>query len=155
MKNTIIIAKEIGIVFSHFSKSILEDKQLILKRLNDYKFELKSVENLSNLNTIEKESYFIMGQFMDKGGQTEINYTVRANQTFRIVSFLIIPLMALPTLAPTLSAKTNVEAKWTSIVVYFGLIILSNVITFNQEKKLKLKGEKQFQSFIKKLGYKN
>jgi hypothetical protein len=100
---------------------------------------------------IEKESYYISGQFMDKGSQTEIKYTLRPNQTFRIISFLIIPLMALPTLVLSFSTKTNTESKWTGIVVYFGLLILSNVITFNQEKKLKFKGEKQFQNFINKL----
>jgi hypothetical protein len=151
MENTIIIAKEIGVAFSDFSKNILEDKYLILKRLSGNKFELKSVDNYGNFNMIEKEDYYISGQLVDKGSQTAIKYTLRANVTFRILSFLIIPLMGLPTLALSLSNKINTESKSTGLVVYFGLIILSNLITFVQEKKLKLKGEKEFQHFIKTL----
>jgi hypothetical protein len=45
MENTIIIDKKIGTIFSDFSKNILEDKYLILKRLNGNKFQLKSVDN--------------------------------------------------------------------------------------------------------------
>jgi hypothetical protein len=154
MYNTITIEKNISEVLTLFPKALAENKQLLLKKMTAEKFALVSKEKYEKVNMIEKEVFFVTGRFTEENGQTHIEYQIRANATFRIIFFMVIPLMVSPTLALGLSSKANTEGVangFVNVGIYCAIIVLSVCIGLFYDKKLTLKGDLQFRNFIEML----
>ncbi len=154
MKNTIVIEKNRNEVLALFPKAIAENKQLLLKKLDTEKFTLVSKEKYEKVNMVEKEHFFVSGRLMEDKGQTCIEYQIRANATFRVIFFMVIPLMVSPTLALGLFSKANTEgvAKgFVNVGIYCAIVVLSVCIGLFYDKNLRLKGDLQFRNFIEML----
>jgi hypothetical protein len=155
MQNSVFLEKNITEVLAIFSKVVGKDKQLILKKLNGQKFELTSAAKYEKVNMMEKERYFISGQFVESDGKTHLNYTIRANATYRIIGFLILPLMSLPTLvlglARTKAINEGASNGWLNVLIYSVIVILGGGICLFQDRKLRVEGERAFGNLIEKM----
>jgi chromosomal replication initiation ATPase DnaA len=153
MRNTIILDRKIENILPTFPKVIANEKWMKMKKMKGDKFELISTDKFE-VNMIEKEHYHVLGQLISSNNQTQINYKVRANDTFKILSF-VIPLMAFPTLLiGMMSAKSNTHDNsqfLPNIFIYLLIVFLSTSIFFYQDRKLRLKGDKHFRNLIKNL----
>jgi hypothetical protein len=149
MKNTLILEKKLIDALDIFSKIMLEEKQMHLKKMQINRFELISEENFGNFNMLEKEDYFVSGQFVgwDKT-KTCVQYKVRANSTFKVLSWLC-PFMALPTILVGLVGDK--PTLWTNVLLYFGIVAISTSIFLYWDRQLRLKGEKQFKNLMQRL----
>jgi hypothetical protein len=156
VEKTIIIKQSMDELLALFPQVIEEDKQMALKRLNGWKFDLKSTDAFSkNLQMPEHQHYTVSGEFIRYRYETHIRYTVKANSLFQLFAW-IVPLFALPTLLIGLMAfKTNPEKNLNVLLlncaIYAALVGVSTFVYFSQNKKLVAKGEQQFKRLMKRL----
>jgi hypothetical protein len=148
MKKTIFIEKNIENVKLAFQKIIVNDKTMQLKQMNGNKFYLVSTDNFGNFNMIEKEDYFISGQFLENNGNTIVKYNIRANATFNVLC-LVIPLMSLPTII--IGLKSDTTNMINNFFAYFSIVTIGVSLLLYNANKLKVKGENQFKQVIKLL----
>ena len=130
MQDILILERKIENLLTAFPTVIAEERWLKMKKLKGFKFELVSMEKFEG-NMIEKEHYFISGQFIESNNHTQIKYKIRANATFKVASF-IIPLMAFPTLLMGMMGLKSGEqgnAKLLpNLYVFIALVFLSTSI---------------------------
>lgn len=145
MKNKII--KHSLIDAQALLKEIVQTRPLlVLKKLTSTNFHIVSKENYGQLSLVEKEYYTIKGKIKAINQGTQISYKVSPNATFRTFS-IIFPIMFLPTLIIG-STVGNTEKLLTNLLIY--VLVCGVVILFllNQEKQLKVKGEREFEVFL-------
>jgi hypothetical protein len=156
MEKIIIIKQSMDELLALFPKVVEEDKQMELKRLNGWKFDLKSTDAFSkNLQMPEHQHYFVSGEFIRYRYETHIRYTVRANSLFQLLAW-VVPLFALPTLLIGLMAFKSNPGKNLNILllncaIYAALVGVSTFVYFSQNKKLIAKGEQKFKKLMKQL----
>jgi hypothetical protein len=159
MENIIVVKRDMDLIIAMFPRVIKKDKQMLLKRLNGRKFDLKSVDSFNkSLALPEHEHYFVSGEFINYRYETHVKYKIRANSTFQLLAF-VVPLMALPALIFVNTGDKlqqildpNYPTKaLLSIVLYLVLVGISTFVYFSQNKKLKAKGALQFEELISRL----
>ena len=148
MKQVIDLKNFEGDLSTFFLREISKDKHLLLKKIDGTKFEVVSKNNFGNFNMIEKEFFFIKGEFMDINNQKLIYFKIRGNSTFRTLA-VVIPLFTSPLLI--FSFEKNFKQENSLIMIYLIISGLSVSILLYQEYRMKKQGERYFLKLIEKI----
>lgn len=150
MKQVIDLKNFEGDLSTFFLREISKDKYLLLKKIDGTKFEVVSKNNFGNFNMIEKEFFFIKGEFMDINNQKLIYFKIRGNSTFRTLA-VVIPLFTSPLLIFSFEKNFKQENSLIMIMIYLIISGLSVSILLYQEYRMKKQGERYFLKLIEKI----
>lgn len=150
MKQVIDLKNFEGDLSTFFLREISKDKHLLLKKIDGTKFEVVSKNNFGNFNMIEKEFFFIKGEFMDINNQKLIYFKIRGNSTFRTLA-VVIPLFTSPLLIFSFEKNFKQENSLIMIMIYLIISGLSVSILLYQEYRMKKQGERYFLKLIEKI----
>ncbi len=149
MTQQIIKRKSLKEIKESMEVAIQKSHSLILKNIDETGFHVLSRKNYGIMSMIEKDYYQIKGKFKKEDNQTTINYEVKPNATFRVLS-IVLPIMMLPTLIFGFIGEDEGNIL-TGLLFYLlptGLVVFW---TLYQEKNLKLMGEKDFELLLEKI----
>lgn len=150
MKQVIDLKNFEGDLSTFFLREISKDKHLLLKKIDGTKFEVVSKNNFGNFNMIEKEFFFIKGEFMDINNQKLICFKIRGNSTFRTLA-VVIPLFTSPLLIFSFEKNFKQENSLIMLMIYLIISGLSVSILLYQEYRMKKQGERYFLKLIEKI----
>ncbi len=156
MKDALITNATEESFLTDFSNLIKDSVELKLKSISNGGFKIVSTSNFGGLSVIEKEKYFINGKLKTAGNKLVIDYTVRANSTFKTVA-IVLPIMSFPTLAIAFSKVKPLTGSVVTPLTNFAIYLLFNILSISflmyKDYRLRKTGKKHFESIISKMCY--